>query len=65
MRLIEMLSIIPDWQDVVVCRENGDAVDAIAIYDGANSIPLEYNEAQVNEAYEYDGAIRIVIDTER
>ena len=65
MRLIEILSVIPDWQEVAVCIENGDFVDVIAVYDGTNSIPTEYNEAWVNAVYEYGGYIKIIIDTER
>ena len=66
MRLIELLSVISDEQEVVVRCDNGDYVlDTIAVYNGKDSIPTEYNEAWVNEVYEYGGAISIVVDLER
>ena len=65
MKLEELMAVIPDTQDIAVCCEGGYFVEVLAIYDGRNSIPVEYNGCRVSEVYEYDGYIRIVIDTER
>lgn len=64
MILEELMSVIPDWQTTAVCCDNGDYVDVLAVYDGRESIPEEYNGCRVWTVFEYDGVIRVVIDKE-
>lgn len=66
MKLVELLRVIPNWQDVMLCRKDGDFVEGLAVSDAPfrEEFP-EYNECAVKEVYEYGGLIRVVIETER
>ena len=66
MKLVELLRVIPDWQDVMLCREDGDFIEGIAISEAPFRDGFsEYNDYDVKEVYEYGNLIRVVIQTER
>lgn len=66
MKLAELLNVIPNWQDVMLCREDGDFVEGLAMSDAPFREGFsEYNECTVKGVYEYGGLIRVVIETER
>ena len=66
MKLVELLRVIPDWQDVMLCREDGDFVEGIVISEAPFRDGFsEYSECDVKEVYEYDKLIRVIINAER
>ena len=67
MRLIEIISVIPDYQDVEVHYEdpNESRWTLLGVYNGKDSIPTFYNEAWVNRVYAKGNDIIIVVDLDR
>lgn len=58
MKLIDLLEVIDDNQDVIITDANNNE---IAKYDGNDSIPDRYNNDRIISVSEYKHQIRIQI----